>query len=365
MIPSTKTQVLHYLLERGLLAHRTIVDGKIKVADLSSRHRNYAVMREGERGYFVKQSQPWHANSAETLMREAACYQLVQSDPAFAALRPLVPRLFGFDPIRMMLTLELLPEAESLGSYFRRVADFPARVGEKFGAALGAYHAHLDVPLQEPRYRQTFPLMQPWILSLHLQQPHAMQNLSQANAQLMGMLRHYPEFAPALDRLRGSWQNTALIHGDIKFENVVVSFPQESGEPELKIIDWETADIGDPGWDVGSVFQSFLSFWVFSLPLTAGVAIEQAVERAPYPLERMHPAAHAFWDAYCRAANVDSGRGALLERCVTFGAARLLQTVFESMASMQQLSAHAVLASQASLNVIQDPAKALRELFGM
>ena len=40
-----KNQIVQYLLERGLLNLKSVVDGQVVVTALTSRHRNVAVLR--------------------------------------------------------------------------------------------------------------------------------------------------------------------------------------------------------------------------------------------------------------------------------------------------------------------------------
>jgi hypothetical protein len=79
----------------------------------------------------------------------------------------------------------------------------------------------------------------------------------------------------------------------------------------------------------------------------------------------MQPAIAAFWNAYVTARAAEMEPAALLERCVTYGAARMIQTVFEAMYASPALTPHAVMLLQVSLNVLESPQDAIRELYGL
>jgi len=95
------------------------------------------------------------------------------------------------------------------------------------------------------------------------------------------------------------------------------------------LVDWELACVGDPCWDIGSVFNDYLSFWLLSVPVTGQELSEESLALARYPLDKMQPAIGAFWAAYIRRMGLDAGTAdEWLVRSVQFAAARLLQTAF-------------------------------------
>src|SRR5262249_9071087 len=148
------------------------------------------------------------------------------------------------------------------------------------------------------------------------------------------------------------------IHGDMKFDNVVV----RAGEQRMHVVDWELADIGDSAWDVASILQAYLTWWIATLQR---VPAEGPSDAAQYPLEAIQPASHAFWDAYIssrrlRARDADAG----LERAVSYAGARMLQTVYESLAWAPALTQQAVWQVQACINILKEPRAAASDLLG-
>jgi thiamine kinase-like enzyme len=139
-----------------------------------------------------------------------------------------------------------------------------------------------------------------------------------------------------------------------------------TGEMKLRLIDWELADFGDACWDAGAVFQSYLSFWVFSMPAVAGVPAEQLVGAAQFPVEKMQPAIRAFWKTYVetRGLNAEEARDAL-ERSVSYGAARMIQTAYEYMFHAPQITTSALYLLQLSLNILKSPREATASLLAL
>jgi hypothetical protein len=217
------------------------------------------------------------------------------------------------------------------------------------GRALGGYHSQAGRKLKTESMPPIFPQMVPWILSLHRTNPSAIQNLSAGNGQLMSLLQRYPEFPLALDALASQWRKDTLIHGDMKLENCV-----------------QYRNVGDACWDVGAILQAYLNLWIFSMPMSDLMSPDQMVEKATTPLEKLWPAIRAFWNSYAETMGVKgSDAEELLERCARHSAARMLQTVFESLTYQQQLNAQSIVLLQTSLNMLQNPREAARVLLGL
>jgi hypothetical protein len=365
IIPFDRTRIAQYLIERGLLERKAVVDGDVIVAELTSRHRNFALIRREGPGYFVKQIQPSQSYSAETLAREAACYEMAQKTPGIPQLASLMPKFHLYDPERHMIVLEFLPNAENLGALFARSREFPEDLAVEIARGLGTYHSQIGDQLKDQPQQAIFPRMAPWILSLHRNHPSAIQNLSAGNAQLMSLLQRYPGFTESLDALAAEWRTDTLIHGDMKFENCV-QWRNGSNAPTLKVVDWELADIGDACWDVAAILQGYLNQWLYSMPAGSETNPDRLVEKAVTPLEKIQPAMRAFWNAYVATMGLSDGASEqLLDRCARHSAARMLQTVFEALSYSQQMTPYSIVMLQTSLNMLQNPREATRVLLGL
>jgi hypothetical protein len=363
----TSRNIAYYLLERRFITPESLVDGDFVVVDTSRRNRNFKVIRKRDPGYFIKQVQQWEPQAIATLQREAMCYWLSGNDPNFAPLAPLLPKYYGFDPDRHILITELLPDAENLSEYQRRLGVFPVEVGSQLGEILGTYHRTIPARLENSSQQSVFPGQPPWILSVHHLSGHPTAPMSAANSQLLGVVQKYPEFQRPLDELRAQWRTNSLIHGDMKWDNCMVyAGNDKNDELEIKIVDWELSDFGDACWDVGAIFQAYLVFWITSFQGTADVAPERLVETAQYPLEQMQPAIRTFWSTYVDTLQVD-GRAAeeLLERSMKYGAARMIQTAYEHMYYSPQITASALYLLQVSWNILESPKEAISYLLGI
>jgi aminoglycoside phosphotransferase (APT) family kinase protein len=363
----TSENVVHYLLERGFVTRDSVVNGGVEISEIPRRNRNFRITQRGGQGYFLKQVRQWDPETVRTLRTEAECYKLAAGEGAFAAIAEIVPRFRLYDQRRSVLITELLDGAETITEHHFKSDKFPIDVAEQLGRAFGAYHRRATGHATEhppAGFDGVFLRRPPWIFSVHEMPSHATASLSGGIHQMLAMIRQFPQFRAALENLRSNWRLEALMHGDIKWENCVLC-PGPNGPLSLKIVDWELADWGDSCWDLAGIVSAYLSFWVQSLP-TNTADTEAMVAQARYPVERMQPAIQSFWRTYasCRGVSPDSAHG-LLRRTVLYTGARMIQTAFETLQMSPSANSSTVCLLQLSMNVMENPEDATRELLGI
>ncbi len=332
----TEANVLHYLLDRRFADLESVVSGAYQVFNYSRRNRNFRVTC-GAREYFLKQPKDWDVPSRRSLEQEAAIYWQTKTDPAFYALKALVPESYGYDPENSVLTLQYLAEQSNLG---RRSDRFTPGVARLLGATMGRFHREM----RSMSGSAIFPRHTPWYYTLHRTEADSeREEWSGGRRELLRVLRKHREFGHALDALREEWREETAIHGDWKLENCLVT---EGGR--VQVIDWEFASWGDPFEDIGTMLQSYWNAWV----------------RRPgqYRLEQIRPALRAFLRGHTDESDGDPA--AITVRATRFGAARMLQSAYESLEDAESLHGEAALLLQASLNLLTRPEWAAEQMFG-
>jgi hypothetical protein len=355
----THAQIVYYLIERGLLKAGTVVDGGLRMIDLSHRNYNTAVITHG-RCYLIKQAA--EASGDEGIANEAALYNffstLKEEREAFVRL---LPRCFGYDAARRLIILEFIRNARDIQQHHMSVQALPEHIAASLGESLALLHSasqRLDTAAVALRANEP-----PWPLSIHQPEYWLIRESSEANIQMIRAIQQFNEFCALLDGLRRDWAADTLIHFDLKWENCLVVGRREP--TVVKIVDWELARIGDPQWDVATVLSAYLHFWLLFVPISAGVPIESSLECARHPLQSVQRALQAFWHAYARKMRFgprDSER--LLLRAVRYSSASLLRFCYEQLQTSITLTANVVSALQLSFNILNDPERAVSELFG-
>jgi Predicted aminoglycoside phosphotransferase len=356
--------VFSYLIQQKLLAPESLILDRLRIVNSSQRNHNVSVLRSHSPSYFLKQGDGGEGSG--TVANEALVYQFLQTQRKEHEIHNYLPRCLGYDSQEQILTLELVADARDLGKYHMQLGRFPKSMAVAMGKALGVLH---QVPVKDKvNYGSEWLTHEiPWVITLHRPELKLLKRMSNTALKVIKIIQKFPNLCTYIDVLSQEWNPVALIHYDIKLENYLV-YPQKSEKQStgLKMIDWEFAGIGDPCWDVGSVFSTYLSFWIFSMPITGETPPEEFMKLARYPLERMKGAFISFWTSYVnQMALAPVEANSWLLKSMRFAAARLLQTAYEIAMSRGRLTNNVVCLLQVSFNILQRPEQATLQLLGI
>jgi hypothetical protein len=356
-IPLTSADVPRYLLRRGLVDASTIVDGDLVVRDVSSRNRNFRV--ESSDGSFLLK-QGLTQDAAVAVANEAWVYRRLTREPE---LSTVMPRFYTFDSENGVLTLELVSHAQDLRAYHSSRGYFSTRLAAATGSALGTLHRLTQLHAT----RSVAPELAPRILGLHRPDNGIFREVSSASLDLIRLVQREVSLTQSLDDLRATWRPQSVIHYDVKWDNVIAYRKSRVGPVTgIKLVDWEAACAGEPSWDIGSALSQYLSFWLFSIPVTGYTQPDQFPQLARHPLQKMQGAIISCWRAYARQLHADHNfEHQLLLRAVQFAGARLLQTAFEATQATEQLTGNLALHAQLSQNILDRPGEAAVHLLGI
>lgn len=123
--------------------------------------------------------------------------------------------------------------------------------------------------------------------------PLKMAELPSETVALIGHLQGLPGLQDDLAELRASAPETALVHGDMKLDNVLCG-PDE----RLLLVDFEHAGVGDPSWDAGAALGDYLSRWLLSVPCAPDEALVAWLRHAAVPALRCAAAGRELLAGY-------------------------------------------------------------------
>jgi hypothetical protein len=340
---------LQYALGRGLIAADEFVRADLQVSDLKLRHRAFVVTRGPRKALFMKQ-----VGSADPLValpfeHELAFYDYVRDAGPGLALADLVPKPLDVDHRDAVLTLEFMSATDLQTPWLSGSGVFPPSAGLA-GQALGRLHSEASRARRLdafPSYRQP-----PGPLVVAQLPP------SGAPAPIAAVLRHLhrnPQMLQLVDELRRGWRLLTVVHGDIRFTNVLTT------TTEARLIDWEHADIGDPAWDVGGMIQPFMGAWVHAMPDHGWSQPSDGVASQPFSVLR--PALRQFWSEYRSASPLtDAEAASFLVLATRHAGARLLQTAWEAARSDGHLGSRSLACLQLSHAALTNAAAMLHWL---
>jgi hypothetical protein len=354
-----QSEVVRYLLDRRLLAPRAVVDGTVVVREASSRNRIFIVDGGDTSSFVLKQG--LSPEGAAAVAREATMYAWLGQRGDLLA--DYLPPLWEYDAIGQVLILGKVSGARDLRSHQSRTGRFSRALAAAIGDALGTLHQETQGTAPAAPARPA-----PWVLSVHRPGLSIFRDASAAALELIRIVQSAPELDDRLDALHDGWERSCIIHYDVKWDNLIAcpTNNRPKARYRLNIIDWEAAQLGDPRWDVGSLFSHYLSMWLFSIPITGRDPPERFPDLARFPLRRMQAAMASCWAAYRKRANLDGPGGTQwLLAAVSYAGARLIQTAFEAAQVATHLDSSMVLHLQLASNILGRPREAAVHLLGL
>lgn len=369
----TGFNIAHYLLDKGYLTPDSVLDGTFTAHPMSSRNANYLINRSVKAdGLFVKQIRAWDQEKIETLRTEATCYWLANNEPEYRQLQTFLPTYVAFDAQNYILITKAVSGAISLNDFYLKHKAFPLPLATRQAELLGSFHKNIARSVQDAPSFRLFRKQQPVVFTWSASGfPSYDGQRSEAERQMVQLITQNEDYMNRLAAVREQWNATSLTHGDIKPANFLINENALStGEYDLRLIDWETADIGDPCWDIAAIFQSYLFYWIFNEPVANQAKPSESGQNAyanwGFSLETMQPSMRQFWQTYVDLLDwtTDETHQNLL-KTVGYCALKLIHTCYESIQQAPTMTTHTARLLQLSLNMLRSPNEAIRSVLGI
>ena len=351
-----------FLLDKGFLEAKSIVEGDYTVVQTQSRNVIFKVFRNEAPSLFVKQLNSFDPSSTYILQKDATCLWLIKHEKAFAEVSKFVPEYFGYDPEHQVLVTECIDGAENLDQFRRRNGALKKGIIKKLAEVLSSYHFESKNILDGSKSASFFPHQVPWVLNiieLATDSNLIVQQNSPINSPVIQAVLTNSEFRKLVEPIKSNWQYVSLINGDIKYMNFLVSGEQ----PEIKIIDWEFADLGDPLWDVAGVLQCFISYFF----LLDQVNNTQSSKSDAIVMDDLKPVSkrfEQFWKFYTKPGKISKKRFYRdFKKAVEFCAVRMIQTAFEFNMQMPTIQPVSSKILQSSFVLLNDVDKFCKMIF--
>ncbi|MGE0690652.1 MAG: phosphotransferase family protein [Candidatus Nitrosocosmicus sp.] len=360
-----QNNVIDYLISNRLLDNRSIVDDGLEIYDISRKNRNIKISTYVNSGLFLKQSNLHDIHSSIAIKRESLLYTLIQTEGEFAFLKDITPKIHNYDEKNNIMITDLI-FGNTWNQYITLHPNMKIEIEviASLAHAVAKYHQVFENAIINSDRLCFLPKTFVFKNLFVRPGPEIFVNLSQANMTLIKHVQNDLKASNTLEELYLSWNTNTIIHGDIKFDNIIVSV--NNGNVVNVITDWEMASIGDPAWDIGSIFQEFIRSWLMRLPILGNEKPLLLLQNSEESYQNMQNAIRVFWNAYLETVR-KSNREAndLLLKSVKFCAARLLQSVFEMLHSQNELNNVSVYMIQLSLNILGNPSNSAIHFFGI
>jgi len=355
----TSQSLAYWLIQRGLLDPSVITQGNFAVEELEFHNRGFRVYRPTTKPIYVKQLRELDHPNVLCLRREATFGLAVARTDSVHWLKTRVPTFLDYDARHHAVTVELLAETMNLHETMERVVAIPDSVSRGLGQLIGAFTFKECDDLLAAIPNNLCTGKPPWILSFYVDQGAGL--LSPANVQFLKMIQSDEILKSNLDDLRSNWQATSLMHGDLKWNNVLIR--ETESVPDWYVIDWEMVDRGDPRWDLATMIQCWWYFWILSTPPELLTNLDELLTDRRIAFDETRFSLDALWDGYRTAIRLSESESQEQKQVVSrFAAARMLQTVYELLHIQDEVSLSARLMIEMSRRILENP-QSLPEFF--
>lgn len=351
----TFRNIVHYLLDAGLINKQEIFSDQLKIKPVESRNNSFMILRKNAPSYFLKQVKALDSARTSTLKTEADCYWLTQNHPAFSAIADHIPTYINYDYTNHILVTECLTDTVNLAEFYSAAAHLPLEVAARQAQTLAACHRQTQSIRADTRIKKLFSAHPPSVFGLDARSIEYWNEKDKAGEQMVKLIRGNRKFLELLQNAGRDWQPTTLIHGDIKHANFLIK--ETNGAFRTYLIDWEIASFGDPCWDVAGILQNYFLYWI-----DRETKAQQDAYQG-FSLEEIQPSLQTFWETYRRAmeyAEAEADRK--LEKALRFAGLKLIQTCGESVRNQPYMPTSSAMMLQLSMNILANPADTLRRL---
>ncbi len=299
MIDLTTETVVSYLVDRQLYPEKD--DRSAKVTSLFGKNFNLRVQFAAGADWLIKQEAFGQQGCAQTFASEWAVQCLARSHPELAALRALLPVVERYDRENAILVSRFLTGYGDLVDYYEQVEMPDPKVAQAIGRSLGQLHY---LTFNQTAYRDFLLTIDDKINASTIA-PTSLGTIPRLTPAIFGQVRSdglgffrwlqaHPEVTTAMAGLADRWQGCCLVHQDLKLSNWLWCETTD----DLRLIDWEHLDWGDPLTDLADVLAGYLDCWLDSCDWSRGESLADCLPTAALPLATLQPSLQGLMRQY-------------------------------------------------------------------
>jgi tRNA A-37 threonylcarbamoyl transferase component Bud32 len=233
--------LLRCLIDDGVVDAAAAVEGRVTVMDLSRSNPVGLVHVDGCPEVVVKGGTA-SDDGIDPISAEIAAYHWLNTSAHTARLAPspLLDAARGMAVVTRPL-IGGVSLHEALGSGACGEEALIAELGRILGVLHGAGDGFRDLSARRP-----------WILDVPAGHKPLLAVGNEPASQVVETIAQCAPVAAAISSVERAWASRTVIHGDIKFDNVLVAHDR------MLLVDWELAGLGAPVWDLAGVIDGLL-----------------------------------------------------------------------------------------------------------
>lgn len=362
--------VVQYLKERSLCPMERQLASPVKPDEY--RNFNLIVSLTNAEHYLVKQERLDGNESLGCLQYEWLLQRLLDNFPQLAVVRESIAPIINFDAENAILVVKYLPEYISLDKFYARFNDYPTEIAAVLGTNLAQIHRltyqkdeYLNF-LEQQCHNYNFRAKPDFMQGLALVSPNIFAYICSNGIQFFKLYQRFPRLHQAVIELYDNYQVTCLTHNDARFSNYLIKDKNSLAHPQIKFIDWEFVDWGDPARDLGMLISKYLGLWLDSLLVNSDRDLNLSFSSAACPLKKIQPSLVAILQSYLATfPEITSARPDFIYRVIQFAGLSLIKRLQHQVECHQPFGNKDICTLQVAKNLLCYPDKAISSIFGL
>ena len=340
---------------------------------LAAKNFNLLVTFADDRKLLVKQERHnLEGKAAGEFKSEYRIQEWLQQFPEQKSLSSSLPKLLHFDAENSIIIFRYLDDYRDLMDFYVKESSFPLEISSAIGTLLATIHR--DTFKQE-NYRQFFEDRDDSQIGNQL--PRLIQGLERIKPEIFGAIpadglkffalyQRYDSLGIAIAELGTAFTPSCLTHNDLKLNNILLHTDwQQPDNTIVRLIDWERSSWGDPAFDLGTLFGSYIQIWLSSLIVSKSLSIEESLSLAVTPLEQLQPSIAALTKAYLETfPEILEHRPDFLPRVVQFAGLALIQQIQAMIQYQKSFGNTGIAMLQVAKALLCRPERTMPTLFG-
>ena len=338
---------------------------------------NLVVKLNNDHSLLVKQSRVSNQGGTN-LPVEWIVQELINSHQNLTFLQSVISEVLLLDWHNFILVSVFYDNYISLDRFYEARGSFDPRLARTSGLNLAQIHRATYQQQQQRkflgRYLRLDDLGKPpnFIKRLNALDPSVFGRICPDGLNFYKLYQRFPSLDLAVKELYDQMQADCLIHNDLTLDNFIVdtqlnldSDSVQIRPEQIKIIDWERINWGDPAVDLGMVISQYLAIWLGSLVADSNLDLNTMLSLAVVPLEKLTPSLKAFLQGYLtQFPEIIDRRADFIRRVVQFAGIGILDRLSYYVEHHYHFHNQSLCKLQVAKNLLCYPEQAIATIFG-
>ncbi len=344
-----------------------------KIEHLAAKNFNLLVTFPDSRKLLVKQERyNLEGKAAGEFQSEHRIQEWLQNFPEQKSLSSFLPELLHFDVDNSIIIFNYLDSYGDLMDFYVKESSFPLEIANVLGILLATIHRDT---FKKEHHQQFFDHKEGTkgaeqvpnlIRGLERITPEIFASIPGDCLKFFALYQRYDSLGHAIAKLGKSFTPSCLTHNDLKLNNILLHTNwQKPNDSIIRLIDWERSSWGDPAFDLGTLFGSYIQIWLGSLVISKSLSIEESLSLAVTPLELLQPSIAALTKAYLNTfPEILEHRPDFLSKVVQFAGFALIQQIQAMIQYQKSFGNTGIGMLQVAKSLLSRPERSMPTLFG-